>query len=98
MRYVYPAILTPDKEVADWYLIRFPDLEGCETEDGDLYGALFRAAEVLNEFMTKLEDTGAKIPEPTDIRNIKVDGDEIVTLIKADTDAYRLIRAKITTM
>ena len=99
MKYVYPAILTPDKEFDDWYSIKFPDLEGCTTEtSGGLYWALFNAAEFLNKFLTNLEDTGAEIPKPTDIKNIKAEENEIVTLIKANTDAHRLLKAKFETM
>lgn len=94
MQYVYPAVLKPDSELEDWYLISFPDLKGCATETGDLYHALFSAARILNEFLEKLEDSGAEIPPPTDIKSVKIEGDEIVTLIKADTDAHRLLNAK----
>lgn len=94
MRYVYPAILTPDNELDDWYVAKFPDLDGCETASGDLYSVLLSAARNLNEFLEKLEDTGAKIPEPTDIRNVEAAAGEIVTLIKANTEAHRLLSAK----
>lgn len=99
MRYVYPAILTPDKELEDVFSVHFPDLEGCITETfGGLYDALFEAAETLNEFLTKLEDSGIEIPKPTNIKNVKAGENEIVTLIKANTDAHRLLQAKFSTM
>ena len=95
MRYVYPAIIKPDKEFDDWFQATFPDL-GCSTDGtGDVYYTLIRAAELLNKHMIELEDAGKEIPKPTYIKDVKVVDDEIVTLIKADTDAYRLLRAKM---
>lgn len=99
MRYVYPAIIKPDAELDEWYQVRFPDL-GCETEgseihdSGNVYYSLLSAAKLLNEHMIELEDSGKEIPKPTYIKDVKIEDDEIVTLIKADTDAYRLLRAK----
>ena len=49
----------------------------------------------MNKHMIELENTGEEIPEPTYIKDVKVADDEIVTLIKADTDAYRLLQAKM---
>ena len=100
MRYVYPAIIKPDAELDEWFHVRFPDL-GCEIEEGEIHGSnnvyytLLRAAELLNKHMIELENTGEEIPEPTYIKDVKVADDEIVTLIKADTDAYRLLQAKM---
>lgn len=98
MRYVYPAILTPDKELDDWYIIRFPDLEGCTTETGGLYDALFCASRTLTEFLVNLEDAGAEIPTATHIKNVHAAENEIVTLIKANTEAHRLLNAKFATI
>ena len=99
MQYVYPAIIKPDAELDECFQVRFPDL-GCETEGYEIHGSnnvyytMVRAAELLNEHMIKLEDAGEKIPAPTYIKDVKVADDEIVTLIKADTEAYKLFVAK----
>ena len=89
MQYVYPAIIKPDEEFDDWFQATFPDL-GCSIENcgGGMYSIIVRATELLNEHMIKLEDAGEKIPAPTYIKDVKVADDEIVTLIKADTEAY----------
>ena len=95
MRYVYPAIIKPDEEFDDWFQARFPDLDcstyGCD----DMYYTIVRASELLNEHMIELEDAGKEIPKPTYIKDVKVADDEVVTLIKADTEAYRLLKAKM---
>ena len=95
MRYVYPAIIKQDEEFDDWFQAYFPDLD-CSTDGiDDLYYTLVRAAELLNKHMIELEDAGKEIPKPTYIKDVKVADGEIVTLIKADTDAYRLLQAKM---
>ena len=95
MQYVYPAIIKPNAEFDDWFYAEFPDL-GCSTENygGGMYSIIVHATELLNRHMIKLEDAGEKIPAPTYIKDVKVADDEIVTLIKADTDAYKLFIAK----
>lgn len=99
MRYVYPAIIKPDAELDECFHVRFPDL-GCEIETHEIHGSenvyctLVDAAELLNKHMIELEDAGKEIPKPTYIKDIEVADDEIVTLIKADTDAYKLFVAK----
>lgn len=100
MQYVYPAIIKPDEELDECFQVRFPDL-GCEAEgyeihgSGNVYCTLVKAAELLNEHMIELEDAGKDIPAATYIKDVKLADGEIVTLIKADTDAYRLLRAKM---
>ena len=100
MRYVYPAVVKPVAELDECFQVRFPDL-GCEIEtyevhnSNNVYYTLVNAAELLNKHMIKLEDAGEEIPKPTYIKDVKITDDEIVTLIKADTDAYRLLQAKM---
>ena len=99
MKYVYPAIFREDKETADTWFIEFPDLEGVFTQGDDLFDAIYMAEDVLGCSLMWAEDNGEKIPKPTPIKQIKVEPDEyssdyFVALIKADTDAYRLLNAE----
>ena len=100
MRHVYPAIIKPDEELDECFHVRFPDLD-CEIEtyeihdSNNVYCTLVDAAELLNKHMIELEDAGKEIPKPTYIKDVKIADKEIVTLIKADTEAYRLLRAKM---
>ena len=89
MRYVYPAILIPlNEENFKGYGVEIPDLDTA-TEGLDLYDALYMAEDLLSGVLTGLEDDGKEIPAPTDIRNLKLEGDAFASLIRADTDWYR---------
>ena len=101
MKYVYPAIFYRAKEGG--YCIEFPDVEGAITQAETLYDALDMAEDSLAGMLVCWEDFKAgksklpmnnRIVEPTPIDQVKAEPDEFstsafVTLIKADTDAYR---------
>ena len=44
MTFTYPAVFTPKKEGAGYY-VAFPDLEGCEAQGPDLEDAIDNAAD-----------------------------------------------------
>lgn len=106
MKYVYPAIFYRAKEGG--YCIEFPDVDGAATCAETLYEALEMAEDALNGIMVMWEDFKAdksklpmnnRIVEPTPIEQVKAEPDEystsaFVTLIKADTDAYRKMLAE----
>ena len=101
MQYVYPAIFY--RAVEGGYYIEFPDVEGAITQAETLYDALDMAEDALTGMLVCWEDFKAgksklpmknRIVEPTPIEKVKAEPDEystsaFVTLIKADTDAYR---------
>ncbi len=101
MKYVYPAIFYRANEGG--YCIEFPDVEGAITQADNIYDALDMAEDALAGMLICWEDFKAgksklpmknRIVEPTPIEQIKAEPDEFsksafVTLIKADTDAYR---------
>ncbi|MBR3498903.1 MAG: type II toxin-antitoxin system HicB family antitoxin [Selenomonadaceae bacterium] len=106
MKYVYPAVFY--RAIEGGYCIEFPDVEGAVTQANDLYNALEMAEDVLACMMVCWEDFKAgkldtpmknRIVEPTPIDQVKAEPDEFstsafVTLIKADTDAYRKMLAE----
>ncbi len=92
MKYIYPAIFTLDND--NTYSIRFPDLDGCYTEGENLENAYFMAQDVLNLMLWTLEDTKKDIPAPSNPKDIKVDENSFITLISADTLAYRKLYDK----
>ena len=106
MKYVYPAVFYRAKEGG--YCIEFPDVAGAVTQAETLYEALEMAEDALNGIMVMWEDFKAgksnlpmknRIVEPTPIEKVKAEPDEystsaFVTLIKADTDAYRKLLAE----
>ena len=111
MKYVYPAVFY--KAVEGGYFIDFPDVEGAFTQAENLFEALERAEDALNAMLMTYEDFKAgrsdllmknRIVEPTPVDKVVAEPNEystnaFVTLIKADTDAYRklLENSKIST-
>lgn len=107
MKYVYPAVFY--RAIEGGYCIEFPDVEGAVTQADDIYNALEMAEDVLACMMVCWEDFKAgklntpmknRIVEPTPIEQVKAETDEFstsafVTLIKADTDAYRKMLAEM---
>ena len=107
MKYVYPAIFY--RSIEGGYCIDFPDVSGAATQGETLYEALEMAEDALNGIMVMWEDFKAgklkppmnnRIVEPTPIEQVKAEPDEFstsafVTLIKADTDAYRKMLAEM---
>ena len=91
MNYIYPAIFTPDKELEDYYVVEFPDIDVAVTQGENFSDAYRMAEDVLNLVLMTMENEDEEIPAPTALENIKVDGDKLVGLVEADTDAYRKI-------
>ena len=89
MRYVYSAIFTPDTELKDYYVVEFPDIDVAVTQGKNFPDACRMAEDILNLVLMTMEDDGEKIPKPTELITIKVEDDKLVSLIEADTDAYR---------
>jgi predicted RNase H-like HicB family nuclease len=69
-RYIYPAILN---YADDGISIDFPDLPGCLPCANSTEEALKNAKEALELHLYGMEQDGDEIPEPTDIRNIKLE-------------------------
>ena len=89
MNYIYPAIFTPDKELEDYYVVEFPDIDVAVTQGENFSDAYRMAEDVLNLVLMTMENEGEEIPVATALESIDVDGDKIVGLIEADTAAYR---------
>lgn len=86
MKYVYPAILTPDD---GQYSVRFPDVEGALTHGNILTEAVEMAEDALSLMLVHLEDEKKPLPKSSNPNDLKKGKDDIVTLIHADTDEYR---------
>lgn len=94
MKYVFPAVITRED---DFYLVEFPDTEGyfgCHTYGGSLYEVLDNAEDALNLMLWYEEKENKPIPTASDIRDIKAPDGAIVTLIRADTEAYAKVLAE----
>ena len=84
--YIYPAILD---YADDGISIEFPDLPGClSCAEGD-EEALFNAKEALRGWLLVSEEAGDIIPEPTLLKNIKLDNNQKAMLVDVCLALYR---------
>ena len=83
MKYVYPAILTPEEEGG--YSVNFPDIPNCFTGGATLAEALENAADVLALMLFKREERGEPVPFPTNIKEVHGH----TTHVLADTAIYQ---------
>lgn len=90
MKYAYPAIFTFDKG-ENCYYVNFPDIENCFTDGKDLPEAIEMGEDALSLMLCQMEDDGAAIPVPTDIKTIKTKPNETLSFVFADTTEYRRI-------
>lgn len=101
MRVVYTAVFTP-QETGTGYYGRVPDLDGCITTGSTLADAIFMMRDALSVYLLALEDTGAPIPAPRAFGDVPYGPDEAISLLEADTTAYRkaidstLVRKNVT--
>ncbi len=92
MKYIFPAVITYSADEKIYY-VDFPDTEGffgCFTDGHSLLEAVENAEDALNLALLCEEEQGKAIPKASSIKEIaaKSPEDAIVTLIKADTEAY----------
>ena len=88
MRLVYPAVFIPFDD-GDGYTVEFPDLPGCVTEGEDLGDAIYMAEDAASGWILTELENGAKIPDASKLKDIKVDEDGAFTsLIVLNMDEY----------
>ena len=87
MKYTYPAVFRPDGKS---YYIFFPDIRDGATQGEDLNECIKMASDWLAGALYMREKKGENIPAPSAFENVKRKNKDIVTLILADTEAYRL--------
>jgi predicted RNase H-like HicB family nuclease len=80
-RYAYPACFTPYHDDGDYWIVRFPDLEGCMTNAETLEETIEQAHNILEDYMALLERDGRAIPKPTPYEDVKTKKDEIAQLV-----------------
>ena len=86
MKCVYPAIITPEDGM---YNVEFPDLPDCYTCGDDLADAVYMAEDVLSCYLELEEREGRNVPAASGFATLNVPADSVVTLVFADTEAYR---------
>lgn len=87
MKYVYPAIFTPEDNGA--FSVVFPDLEGCYTCGDNLQDALYMAEDVLAFTLYGYEKEKKEIPAPSVAKNLTIDENEFTNYIACDTIGYQ---------
>ena len=91
--YIYPAVFHPNEDGS--YTIIYPDLDGCISEGKDLSNAMYMAQSALAQWMEYLTDKKEDIPAASAIRDIVVEGDEFVNLVKAEVKDTRAVRRTV---
>ncbi len=86
MKYVYPAIFTPDE---DGFQIRVPDLSGLVTFGATLPDALEMAQDAVEMWLAIAEENKEDIPPASKHDQLQLEKEEFVNLVPADTDDYR---------
>ncbi len=87
MKYAYPAVFT--KEDVGGYSVFFPDLEGCYTCGETLPEAIEMAQDALSLFLYDAEAEKRVIPSASELKSVKHNENEIVSLIACDTLEYK---------
>lgn len=84
--YVFPSIF---HAAPDGISISFPDLPGCLPCADNFEMAFNRAKEALQLHIYGMEEDGETIPEPSPVKNVKLDEDEILTVIEVWMPPFR---------
>ena len=85
-RLAYPVVLTPAKEGG--YCVEIPDF-GTHTQGENIADALYMAQEAIEMMGVFWEDEGRLVPQPSDLSDVEVRGEEIKTLVAVDFKEYR---------
>lgn len=87
-RYIFPAVLTYEEgyEIA----VTFPDLPGCATSGATEEEAIAMGREALGLHLWGMETDGDEIPEPSGLRNVDTEENEIACMIDVYMPAVRL--------
>lgn len=93
MEYVYPAIFSKNSDGS--YTIIFPDLPGCISEGKSLANAIYMAQSALSQWIGYLSDKKEKIPNATEISEIKTKRGEVSTLVRAEIKDNKAVRRTV---
>ena len=87
MKYAYTAVFTPEEN--GLYSVKFPDLQGCCTSGDNAADAVYMAQDVLCLTLYDLEQDKKPIPKPSKPSDIKMTGEQFMSLVVVDTETYR---------
>jgi predicted RNase H-like HicB family nuclease len=89
MKYVYPAIFTPEEGNI---LVSVPDLPGLHTFGNSMVDALFMVKDAIEMWLWDAENNGDPIPPASSQKKVAKmckSPDQVVSIVAADTDEYR---------
>jgi len=86
MKYVYPAVITPEDSS---YNIAVPDLPGCFSCGESLVDAIEMARDAISMWLVDAENKYEVVPAPSKPQDISAEPNSIINLIDVDTDEYR---------
>ncbi len=84
--YIYPAIFD---YADDGISISFPDLPGCNSCASTDEDALYMSKDALRGWLLVSEEFNDNIPEPTPLKDIKLESNQRVVLIDVHLALYR---------
>ena len=84
--YIFPAILD---YADDGISIYFPDLKGCNSCADTDEEALYMAKDALRGWLLVSEEFGDEIPEPTPLKDIKLESNQRALLVDVHLALYR---------
>ena len=93
MDYVYPAIFSFNNDGS--HTITFPDLPGCISEGKDLSNAIYMAQCALSQWIEYLAEKEDVLPGASDIKAIKTEENEFVSLVRADVKDGRAVKRTV---
>ncbi len=86
MKLVYPANFYYEKEGG--YSVEIPDLLGCVTQGDTLEEAMEMAQDAALGWILTAIEKEEEIPKPSQIEQIKIEGEGFKTLLLLDIDQY----------
>ncbi len=73
MKLIYPAVFKPFSDQSGGYVVEFPDLPGCVTEDKDLKQAIEMGIDAASGWILGELEDGERIPSASDYSEIVAD-------------------------
>ena len=91
--YVYPAVFHPNDDGT--FTILFPDLPGCISEGKTLGNAMYMAQSALSQWIEYHTEKKLALPQPSSMHAIDTQGDEFVSLVRADVKDGRAVKRTV---
>lgn len=86
MKMVFPVIFTYTGEAG--YVAHVPDMN-IDTQGADLAEAIEMARDAIGLMGIDMQDDKKQIPQPSKLKDVVHDEDDIVSMVDIDFDAYR---------